>query len=253
MRRRAAAVAPSVPGARPRPRSMRPGAIASSVPNCSAMTSGAWLGSITPPEPSRMRVGVGGEVGEDHGRGGGGHARHGVVLGDPVAVEAAASARRASSTLVRRASVAVRPAPTVTRSSTERGTGAVPCAVRPDLVGPLCVVLPPRGSSCLVRRVVRACRNRRVAPLYSLAPAAPTRPVPRGLRPEPPSSNAGPLIVGGGWPEGAQPVRARNCATSTPARHGVWSGPRDGTGRGGGGEEPGPPAGTVTPGRSAPL
>lgn len=34
---------------------MRPGAMASRVPNCSAMTSGAWLGSITPPEPSLMR------------------------------------------------------------------------------------------------------------------------------------------------------------------------------------------------------
>lgn len=34
---------------------MRPGAIASRVPNCSAITSGAWLGSMTPPEPSRMR------------------------------------------------------------------------------------------------------------------------------------------------------------------------------------------------------
>lgn len=43
-------------GARPRPRSTRPGAIASSVPNCSAMTSGAWFGSITPPEPRRMRL-----------------------------------------------------------------------------------------------------------------------------------------------------------------------------------------------------
>lgn len=31
------------------------GASASRVPNCSAMTRGAWLGSITPPEPSRMR------------------------------------------------------------------------------------------------------------------------------------------------------------------------------------------------------
>ncbi len=46
----------SVPGARPRPRSTRPGAMASSVPNCSAITRGAWFGSITPPEPRRMRV-----------------------------------------------------------------------------------------------------------------------------------------------------------------------------------------------------
>ena len=33
---------------------MRPGCIAESIPNCSATTSGAWLGSITPPEPSRI-------------------------------------------------------------------------------------------------------------------------------------------------------------------------------------------------------
>ena len=33
---------------------MRPGCSASSVPNCSATTSGAWLGSITPPEPTRI-------------------------------------------------------------------------------------------------------------------------------------------------------------------------------------------------------
>ena len=53
-RRSAAAVTWSVPGARPIPRSMRPGCSASSVPNCSATTSGAWLGSITPPEPTRI-------------------------------------------------------------------------------------------------------------------------------------------------------------------------------------------------------
>ena len=33
---------------------MRPGCSDSSMPNCSAMTSGEWLGSITPPEPRRM-------------------------------------------------------------------------------------------------------------------------------------------------------------------------------------------------------
>ena len=37
------------------PRSIRPGCSASSVPNCSATTSGWWLGNITPPEPTRMR------------------------------------------------------------------------------------------------------------------------------------------------------------------------------------------------------
>ncbi len=53
-RRSASAVSWSVPGARPMPRSMRPGCSASSMPNCSATASGAWFGSITPPEPSRM-------------------------------------------------------------------------------------------------------------------------------------------------------------------------------------------------------
>ena len=37
------------------PRSMRPGASASRAANCSATTSGEWLGSMTPPEPTRMR------------------------------------------------------------------------------------------------------------------------------------------------------------------------------------------------------
>ena len=44
----------SEPGARPRPRSIRPGYIAARVPNCSAMVRGAWLGSMTPPAPSRI-------------------------------------------------------------------------------------------------------------------------------------------------------------------------------------------------------
>ncbi|PQM45642.1 hypothetical protein C1Y40_04196 [Mycobacterium talmoniae] len=46
----------SDPGARPMPRSMRPGAAASNNANCSATASGAWLGSITPPDPSRSWV-----------------------------------------------------------------------------------------------------------------------------------------------------------------------------------------------------
>jgi hypothetical protein len=36
------------------PKSIRPGESDSSVPNCSAMTSGEWFGSITPPEPTRI-------------------------------------------------------------------------------------------------------------------------------------------------------------------------------------------------------
>ena len=45
----------SLPGARPMPRSIRPGCAASSRANCSATTRGAWLGSMTPPEPTRIR------------------------------------------------------------------------------------------------------------------------------------------------------------------------------------------------------
>ena len=37
------------------PRSTRPGAIASSAANCSATMRGAWFGSMTPPDPTRMR------------------------------------------------------------------------------------------------------------------------------------------------------------------------------------------------------
>ena len=52
------------------PRSIRPGAIASSAANCSATMSGAWLGSMTPPDPTRIRrvraaaaaISTGGEV-----------------------------------------------------------------------------------------------------------------------------------------------------------------------------------------------
>jgi hypothetical protein len=33
---------------------MRPGNSRASVPNCSAITMGAWLGSMMPPAPTRM-------------------------------------------------------------------------------------------------------------------------------------------------------------------------------------------------------
>ena len=46
----------SLPGARPMPRSMRPGAIASRAANCSATTRGAWFGSMTPPDPTFRRA-----------------------------------------------------------------------------------------------------------------------------------------------------------------------------------------------------
>ena len=83
VRRSASAVSWSVPGARPMPRSTRPGCSASRVPNCSATTSGAWLGSITPPEPTRMVDVDARQVGDQHGGRGAGDRGHVVVLGDP--------------------------------------------------------------------------------------------------------------------------------------------------------------------------
>src|SRR4026208_2097784 len=44
----------SAPGARASPSSIRPGKSDARVPNCSAMTNGEWLGSMIPPEPTRM-------------------------------------------------------------------------------------------------------------------------------------------------------------------------------------------------------
>ena len=44
-----------VPAGRPAQAEVDPtGYIAASVPNCSAIRSGAWLGSMTPPAPSRI-------------------------------------------------------------------------------------------------------------------------------------------------------------------------------------------------------
>ena len=54
LRRSASIVGTSVPGARPSPRSMRPGCSSASVPNCSAITSGEWFGSMIPPAPTRI-------------------------------------------------------------------------------------------------------------------------------------------------------------------------------------------------------
>lgn len=45
---------PVKPTERPRPMSIRPGNSDSRTPNCSATTRGWWLGSITPPVPTRM-------------------------------------------------------------------------------------------------------------------------------------------------------------------------------------------------------
>ena len=55
-RRRAKAVSWSVPGARPSPRSMRPGWSISRVLNHSATFRGEWLGSMIPAAPTRIPV-----------------------------------------------------------------------------------------------------------------------------------------------------------------------------------------------------
>ena len=52
------------------------------MPNCSATTSGAWFGSITPPDPTRIRsvpaaIAASSTAGEEL------DARHVVVLGKP--------------------------------------------------------------------------------------------------------------------------------------------------------------------------
>ena len=54
-RRSTWAVSGSVPGARPSARSIRPGYMASSVLKVSATLSGAWLGSMIPAAPTRIR------------------------------------------------------------------------------------------------------------------------------------------------------------------------------------------------------
>ena len=69
---------------------MRPGYSASSVPNCSAMTSGAWLGSMMPPAPTRIVAVPAGDVRDDDRRRRAGDAGHVVVLGQPVALVAPA-------------------------------------------------------------------------------------------------------------------------------------------------------------------
>ncbi len=60
-----------------------PGGGASSMPNCSATTSGGWLGSITPPEPTRIVDVAAATCADQHGGRGTGDARHVVVLGQP--------------------------------------------------------------------------------------------------------------------------------------------------------------------------
>lgn len=80
---------PSVkPTERPRPMSTRPGNRDSRTPNCSATTRGRWLGSITPPVPTRIRsVALGHGRGQHRGRRSG-DPGHAVMLRDPEPVVA---------------------------------------------------------------------------------------------------------------------------------------------------------------------
>ena len=122
-RRSADAVTGSVPGARPMPRSMRPGCSASSMPNCSTTASGAWLGSMSPPEPTRI-VDVASARCASR------------TAGDELAMPGMLwcsatqwrwyprrSTSRASSTELRNACAGDDPRPTGARSRTDRGTG----------------------------------------------------------------------------------------------------------------------------------
>ena len=74
-----------MPGARPSPRSIRPGCSAASVPNCSAISSGAWFGSMMPPAPMRMVRVADRHMRQRHRRRRAGDPRHVVVLRHPEA------------------------------------------------------------------------------------------------------------------------------------------------------------------------
>ena len=69
---------------------MRPGNSRASVPNCSAITSGAWFGSMMPPAPTRIVCVPAGDVGDHDRRRGAGDAGHVVMLGHPEAAIAPA-------------------------------------------------------------------------------------------------------------------------------------------------------------------
>ena len=62
---------------------MRPGNNRASVPNCSAMTSGEWFGSMMPPAPTRMLFVPDGDMGDDQRRRRAGDSGKVVVFGDP--------------------------------------------------------------------------------------------------------------------------------------------------------------------------
>jgi hypothetical protein len=89
-----------------------------SVPNCSATTSGEWLGSMMPPEPTRI-VDVPRDVADQHGRGGAGDAGHVVVLGQPEAAIAQAFRMLRQASVLCMASAASLPSAMGERSSRE--------------------------------------------------------------------------------------------------------------------------------------
>jgi hypothetical protein len=100
---------------------MRPGNRAARVPNCSAITSGAWLGSMTPPDPTRMVAVPAATCPTTTAV---------AALATPGMLWCSAtqnrryprrSARRARSSVLRRDSAAVPPARMGDRSRTDRG------------------------------------------------------------------------------------------------------------------------------------
>ena len=149
----------SVPGARPSPRSIRPGYSASSVPNCSAITSGAWFGQhdAARAEPDRRRVRA--DVGDQDAR----RRRRdaGMLWCSAYQTRAypSSSACCASATLAAKLSAAVWPRPIGARSSIDSlmrimlfrlGTARAPA--RPPFehapASPPCFTEPPlRGRS----------------------------------------------------------------------------------------------------------
>ena len=100
---------------------MRPGCSDSSVPNCSAITIGAWFGSMIPPAPTRIVEVPRGDVGDHDGGRGAGDADRVVVLGEPEPPVAQALDVLARSSELRSASAGVAPSTIGARSRTENG------------------------------------------------------------------------------------------------------------------------------------
>ncbi len=123
------------------------------MPNCSAITSDTWLGSMTPPEPTRMTEVASAMWPISTG---------GAELAMPGMLWCSAtqnrrnprrSACRAKSIVARRAPPAVPPSGTGARSSTERGTARGP-KVRATLLttdpnSAKRLILPPTGAEWL--------------------------------------------------------------------------------------------------------